>query len=138
VTGNFLFSTGIEPGRPTSMCLIYTAYQVHACVLCNYPCPVSFPCISYISIINVYGRLLYVAESALMDMEKTRTNLVTYDKAEVLKHPTGVHAVQARCLSRLCSHQHQLSTERLAHEQVGGSSSSLQSGLAVNYNLAVA
>ena len=87
-----LFSTGIEPGRPTSMCLIYTAYQVHACALCNNSCPVSFLCVSCIRIINVYGRLLYVAESALMDTQETRTDLVTYNKAEVLKHPSGVLA----------------------------------------------
>ena len=27
-----------------------------------------------------------------MDIQETRTDLVTYDKAEVLKHPTGVRA----------------------------------------------
>jgi hypothetical protein len=27
-----------------------------------------------------------------MDLQETRTDLVTYDKAEVLKHPTGVLA----------------------------------------------
>jgi len=47
---------------------------------------------SYIRIINVYARLLYVAKSALMDMQNTRTDLVTYDKAEVPKHPTRVLA----------------------------------------------
>jgi len=40
----------------------------------------------------VYRTLLFVAVCALMDIQETRTDLVTYDKAEVLKHPTGVRA----------------------------------------------
>jgi hypothetical protein len=49
-------------------------------------------------IINVYGSLFYVAGSALMDRQETRTDLVTYDKAGVLKHATGVLA-EHRALS---------------------------------------
>ena len=55
-----------------------------------------------------------------MDREETRTDLVTYDKAEVTNILLEYLQNTARCLSHLCSQQHQLSTERLAHEQVGG------------------